>query len=43
MSLGEAERDRLRERIRARLPIASDGSIALTARAWAVRGGVGPK
>lgn len=43
MSLGEAARDRLRERIRARLPIASDGSIALTARAWAVRGVVGPK
>lgn len=38
MSLDEGARDRLRERIRARLPIAADGSIALTARAWAARG-----
>ncbi len=37
-SLSEAARSRLREHIRARLPIADDGSIALTARAWAVRG-----
>jgi hypothetical protein len=28
----------LRERIRAALPVAADGSIALVARAWAVRG-----
>jgi hypothetical protein len=28
----------LREAFRARLPIAADGSIALMARAWAVRG-----
>lgn len=38
MSLDEPARDRLRERIRARLPAGADGSIALTARAWAVRG-----
>jgi hypothetical protein len=28
----------LRERIRADLPISGDGSIQLTARAWAARG-----
>jgi SAM-dependent methyltransferase len=38
MSLPEAARTRLRERLRQTLPIALDGSIALTARAWAVRG-----
>ncbi len=38
MSLPEAERGRLRERIRASLPFAVDGSIPLMARAWAVRG-----
>lgn len=38
MSLGEAERARLRDRIRERLPVAADGSIPLMARAWAVRG-----
>jgi len=38
MSLGEGERTRLREQIRARLPVADDGSIELIARAWAVRG-----
>lgn len=37
MSLSEADRADLRERIRARLPVAADGTIALTARAWAVR------
>lgn len=37
MSLEETARVRLRDRIRERLPIAADGSIALTARAWAVR------
>jgi SAM-dependent methyltransferase len=37
-SLTEERRTALRERIRARLPVASDGSIALMARAWAVRG-----
>lgn len=40
MSLDEAARARLRDRIRRRLPIASDGSISLTARAWAARGTV---
>jgi ubiquinone/menaquinone biosynthesis C-methylase UbiE len=38
MSLDEVSRDRLRDRIRQRLPCDADGSIALTARAWAVRG-----
>lgn len=38
MSLSEERREVLRDRIRARLPIASDGSIVLIARAWAVRG-----
>jgi hypothetical protein len=37
MSLDEAARTRLRERLRERLPAGTDGSIALTARAWAVR------
>lgn len=40
MSLDEASRIRLRERIRERLPIQSDGSIPLVARAWAIRGRV---
>ncbi len=30
-------RSRLRDRILARLPLQADGSIPLTARAWAVR------
>lgn len=38
MSLGEDHRAALRERIRAGLPFAPDGSIHLTARAWAVKG-----
>jgi SAM-dependent methyltransferase len=38
MSLGEDQRVALRERIRSGLPFAPDGSIPLTARAWAVRG-----
>jgi SAM-dependent methyltransferase len=37
-SLGEDERTVLRETLRARVPVADDGSIPLTARAWAVRG-----
>lgn len=37
MALDEAARTRLRERLRARLPVQADGSIGLTARAWAVR------
>lgn len=40
MSLDEDRRRQLRDRIRARLPIGPDGSIALVARAWAVRGRV---
>lgn len=38
MSLDEARRTALRERLRAGLPFALDGSIPLMARAWAVRG-----
>ncbi len=38
MSLDETARVRLRDRLSARLPIAADGSISLTARAWAIRG-----
>jgi len=38
MSLGEAERVALRRAVEARLPRQPDGSIHLTARAWAVRG-----
>ncbi len=38
MSLSEERRGALRDRIRAKLPITSDGSIDLIARAWAVRG-----
>jgi hypothetical protein len=36
MALDEERRASLRERLRATLPAAADGSIALTARAWAV-------
>lgn len=38
MSLSEERRTRLRDRLRAQLPTARDGSIELLARAWAVRG-----
>ncbi len=38
MTLSEAHRAELRERIRGALPIKADGSIQLTARAWAARG-----
>jgi SAM-dependent methyltransferase len=38
MSLDEERRDALRDLLHARLPSAQDGSIPLTARAWAVRG-----
>jgi SAM-dependent methyltransferase len=41
MSLAPMEREALRERIHAALPIAKNGSIELTARAWAVRGKTG--
>jgi SAM-dependent methyltransferase len=38
MSLSEERRAALRERVRSKLPVATDGSIDLIARAWAVRG-----
>jgi len=40
MSLDETARACLRDRIRKRLPTATNGSISLTARAWAVRAAV---
>jgi SAM-dependent methyltransferase len=40
MSLDEGGRARLRDRLRERLPARPDGSIPLTARAWAVRAAV---
>jgi SAM-dependent methyltransferase len=39
-ALTEAARTRLRDRLRERLPVQADGSIALVARAWGVRGRV---
>ena len=41
MSLGEEARVALRDRLRAVLPVAEDGTISLIARAWAVRGARG--
>jgi SAM-dependent methyltransferase len=38
MSLDKTRRDALRDRLRLTLPIADNGTIHLTARAWAVRG-----
>ncbi|TMK38684.1 MAG: hypothetical protein E6G66_18340 [Actinobacteria bacterium] len=38
MSLDDEHRATLRERIRASLPIAADGSVSLVARAWAIKG-----
>jgi SAM-dependent methyltransferase len=38
MSLSEGDREDLRRRLQARLPTEPDGSIHLTARAWAARG-----
>lgn len=38
MALGDEHRLRLREALRAKLPRTADGTIPLTARAWAVRG-----
>jgi SAM-dependent methyltransferase len=40
MALDEGARARLRDRIRERIPQEAEGSIALIARAWAVRGAV---
>ena len=37
-SLGNVQREALRERLQSILPMADDGSIRLLARAWAVRG-----
>lgn len=37
-SLSEEQRSRLRDHLRAALPVDRDGGIRLTARAWAVRG-----
>jgi SAM-dependent methyltransferase len=37
MSLDDAARARLRDHIRERIPVQADGSISLTARAWATR------
>ena len=42
MSLDEAARTRLRDRLRERLPTQANGSISLTARAWAARARVAP-
>ena len=42
VSLAEPARIALRERLRARLPVDEDGSIRLTARAWAVQGRSAP-
>ncbi len=38
MSVSEEKRTQLRDRIRANLPFAADGSIPLIARAWCVKG-----
>lgn len=38
LSLNETQRNNLREHLRAAVPTASDGTINLIARAWAVRG-----
>jgi hypothetical protein len=40
MSLSAERREQLRDAVRERLPIEVDGRIALTARAWAIRGTV---
>jgi SAM-dependent methyltransferase len=37
MALDETARTLLRDRIRSRIPLRADGSICLTARAWAIR------
>ncbi|MEV4623533.1 class I SAM-dependent methyltransferase [Asanoa sp. NPDC049573] len=39
--LEPTDRNRLRDLLRSRLPVAPDGSIRLTARAWTVRGAAG--
>ena len=42
-TLRDDTRDRIRETLRTRLVPSADGSIAMTARAWAVQGTVTPK
>jgi SAM-dependent methyltransferase len=42
-SLNEEMRERIRDALKARLVAATDGSIAMTARAWAAQGTVPPK
>ncbi len=37
-SLTEPDRRRLKSRLKNELPVSSDGSINLTARAWAIKG-----
>jgi hypothetical protein len=37
MSLSDEARTRLRDHLRARLPLTADGSLRLTGRAWAIR------
>jgi hypothetical protein len=39
MSLPADRREFLRDDVRRRMPVAPDGTIRLTARAWAVKGG----
>lgn len=43
MSLSSERRARLRDAIRGRLPTSADGTISLTARAWAVKGTAGAR
>lgn len=43
MSLDEAARSRLRDRLEQQIPARPDGSIAMIARAWAVRGTLSPQ
>jgi len=38
MSLDAAARERLRDRLRERIPTTPEGALSLTARAWAIRG-----
>jgi hypothetical protein len=42
-SLNEETQNRIRDALKARLVASTDGSIAMTARAWAVQGTVRPK
>ena len=43
LSRNESEQEALRDLVKARLPIAADGSIKLRARAWAIKAQVGDK